>query len=68
MQKKTVTVPNIGCGGCVNAIKGEVSDIEGVVSVSGDVDSKTIIVEWDDPASWDAIRDAMIEIDYAPAE
>lgn len=66
METKTVKVPNIGCGGCVNAIKGEVSDIEGVKSVEGDVASKTVTVEWDNPASWEQISAAMAEIDYAP--
>ena len=31
METKTVNVPNIGCDGCVNTIKNEVSVIPGVV-------------------------------------
>ena len=68
MENKTVKVPNIGCNGCVNAIKGEVSDIVGVESVDGSVDAQTITVQWSAPASWDQIKTAMTEIDYAPAE
>jgi copper chaperone len=68
MENKTVKVPNIGCNGCVNAIKGEVSDIEGVQSVEGNVDAKTITVAYGAPATWEQIRAAMVEIDYAPEE
>lgn len=68
METKTVKVPNIGCNGCVNAIKGEVSDIQGVTSVEGSVDEKTITVAYDAPATWEQIRAAMVEIDYAPEE
>lgn len=66
MQTKTFKVPNVGCGGCVNTIKNEVSELSGVRSVSGVVDSKTITVEWDTPASWEQIEATLVEIDYAP--
>ncbi len=68
METKTVKVPNIGCNGCVNAIKGEVSDIDGVQSVQGDVDTKMVTIQWDSPADWETIRKAMTEIEYAPQD
>lgn len=68
MTTKTFQVPNIGCGGCVAAIKNELSEMAGVSSVEGVVDTKTVTVEWDDPASWDAIVEKLVEIEYAPAE
>lgn len=68
MEKRTIKVPNIGCNGCVNAIKGEVSDIEGVEFIAGSVDEKTVTLQWGDPATWEQIRAAMTEIDYAPEE
>lgn len=66
MQTKTFRVPNVGCDGCVNTIKNEVGELSGVQSVSGVVDSKTITVEWDTPASWEQIEATLVEIDYAP--
>ena len=66
MQTKTFKVPNIGCNGCVAAIKNEVSELAGVQAVSGDVDSKMVTVEWDNPANWEQIEAALIGIDYAP--
>lgn len=67
METKTVNVPNIGCDGCVNTIKNEVSEIPGVVKVDGLVNEKQVTIQWSDPATWQAIEAKMREIDYAPA-
>lgn len=67
MERKTFQVPNIGCDGCVRTIENEVSRINGVKTVNGVVDSKTVTVEWDTPATWEKIADTLKEIDYAPA-
>ena len=66
METKTFKVPNIGCNGCVNAIKGELGEMEGVESVDGVVDTKMVTVEYGDPANWEKIVEALKEIDYAP--
>ena len=68
MQTKTVTVPAIGCAGCVRTIQNEVSEIKGVTSVKGDQNSKQVVIEWDAPATWDEIKAKLVEIDYAPQE
>ena len=67
MEHKTFQVPNIGCDGCVRTIKNEVGQISGVKMVDGMVDSKTVTVEWDTPATWQQIESALTEIEYAPA-
>lgn len=66
MESKTFKVPNIGCDGCVNTVKGELGDLEGVKTVVGAVDTKMVTVEYDAPASWEKIVGALQEIDYAP--
>lgn len=66
METKTFKVPNIGCDGCVKSIQVEVGDLDGVTSVSGDVDSKMVTVEYGTPANWDIIVATLEEIDYAP--
>lgn len=68
MEKKTFQVPNIGCEGCVKAIKGELTEIDGVQSVEGVVDTRTVTVTFDSPATWEQIASTLREIDYAPAE
>ena len=67
MERKTFQVPNIGCEGCVRTIQNEVSQIAGVKAVDGVVDTKTVTVEWDNPATWQKIAETLTEIDYAPA-
>ncbi len=68
MEQKTFTVPNIGCNGCVKSIVGELTQMTGVKKVTGDVASKQVTVEWDNPATWDSIRAALAAIDYPAAE
>lgn len=68
METKTFQVPNIGCDNCVRTIRNEVTAIQGVQQVQGDVDTKIVTVQWERPATWDEIRDKLAEIDYAPAQ
>jgi len=67
MERKTFQVPNIGCDGCVKTIKNEVSQINGVKQVDGVVNTKTVTVEWDAPATWGQIESTLKEIEYPPA-
>lgn len=68
MERKTFQVPNIGCDGCVRTIKNELTELPGVQQVEGQVDSKTVTVEWQAPATWQQIVETLKEIEYAPAE
>ena len=68
METKTFKVPNIGCNGCVNTIKGELSDMDGVQSVDAAVDTKMVTVNYDAPANWDSIVTVLEDIDYAPEQ
>lgn len=67
MERKTFQVPNIGCDGCVRTIRNEVAQISGVRTVEGIVETRTVTVEWDAPATWQQIESVLKEIDYAPA-
>ena len=67
MQSKTFTVPNISCGHCVHTVEMEVGDLAGVKNVKADQDSKQVVVEWGDPATWEQIEALLVEINYAPA-
>ena len=67
MPNLHLEIPNIGCDGCVQAIKMELEDLAGVQAVSGDVSSKTIQIDFDAPASCDAIVQKLKQIDYPPA-
>jgi copper chaperone CopZ len=67
MEKQTLSIPNISCGHCVMSIKNELSEIEGVHSVGGDADAKSIVVEWDAPATLEILKDRLSEINYPAA-
>ena len=67
MEKKTFSIPNISCGHCVMSIKNELSELEGVKSVEGNPETKSIDVEWDAPITEDKIIDTLKEINYPAA-
>ncbi|MFO7962865.1 MAG: heavy-metal-associated domain-containing protein [Desulfobacterales bacterium] len=64
MEKETLNVPNISCSHCVNTIKNELSEIDGVKQVEGDAEKKSVTVEWDSPATLDKIKSVLAEINY----
>jgi len=67
MEKKTFSIPNISCGHCVMSIKNELDELEGVSSVDGNAENKSITVEWDSPATLEKIRDTLKEMNYPAA-
>ena len=61
------SVPNISCGHCVHTIQMEVADVEGVKSVKADQETQSVEIVFDAPASEDAIKALMAEINYPVA-
>lgn len=64
MSKITYSVPNISCGHCVHTIQTELSEIEGVVRVEADADTKLVTVEYTEPATPQVLEDLLQEINY----
>jgi copper chaperone len=67
MEKKTFSIPNISCGHCVKAIKNELSELDGVKTVEGNPEAKSIDVEWEAPITEDKIKQTLKEINYPAA-
>ncbi|UCG08601.1 MAG: heavy-metal-associated domain-containing protein [Desulfobacterales bacterium] len=67
MEKATLSVPNISCGHCVMSIKNELSEMEGVKTVEGNPETKSIDVEWESPATLEKIKETLKEINYPSA-
>lgn len=63
----TYSIPNISCGHCVHTIQSEVSELEGVKSVTADQASKTATITFDAPASEEKIKALLAEINYPAA-
>lgn len=64
MHTVTYTIPNISCHHCVRTIETEVSDLEGVVSVKADVETKLAVITFDAPANEEKIKALLAEINY----
>ena len=67
MEKKTFSIPNISCGHCVMSIKNELKEMDGVSTVEGNPETKSIEVEWEAPASEEKIIETLKEINYPAA-
>jgi copper chaperone CopZ len=68
METKTLSIPNISCEHCVNTVKKELSEIEGVSSVDGDPARKSITLKWEVPATLEKIKETLKEIHYPASE
>ena len=68
MEKKTFYIPNISCGHCVNTIKNELGDLDGVSRVEGDQEKKEISVDYENPATIEIIKNTLAEINYPPKD
>ena len=64
MENITLKVPGISCGHCVNTIEMEIGELDGVKFVKADAESKTVSIEFGDPATEQLLIDLMSEINY----
>jgi len=68
MKSVTYSVPNISCHHCTHTITMELSDLEGVSKVDADVQSRSVKIEFDDPATEQDLKRVLAEINYPVAE
>lgn len=67
MQSKTFHVPNISCKHCTMRIEKTLRSMSGVAAANADVETKKVMVEWDEAqTSWDDLRAALEKIGYPP--
>jgi len=64
MQKETFSIPNISCGHCTMAIQNELGELAGVAKAEGNIEGKSVTVEWDAPTDRDQIVAKLKEINY----
>ncbi|MBK7456479.1 MAG: heavy-metal-associated domain-containing protein [Anaerolineales bacterium] len=64
MTTVTYLVPAISCGHCTRTIETELGDLQGIQSVKADQASKKVEITFDMPASEDAIKALLSEINY----
>lgn len=69
LADKSFKAQNISCGHCAGRIERGLGELDGVVSVSVDVATKVVTVQWNEPpASWEAICSVLQDIDHPPKE
>ena len=64
MTTVTYNIPGINCGHCVHTIQMEVGELPGVSLVEASADSKTATVTFDAPATEEAIKSLLVEINF----
>jgi copper chaperone len=64
MNTITVKAPAISCGHCVHTIQSEVGELQGVQKVQVDEKTKLVTINFDSPATKEAIEKLMGEIGY----
>ena len=67
MEKKTFSIPNISCGHCVMSIKNELLELNGIKTMEGNPEAKSVVVEWEAPITEDKIKETLKEINYPAA-
>ena len=67
MTTVTYSIPNISCGHCVHTITSEVGELAGVELVSADQTTRTATIVFADPATEEAIKALLSEINYPVA-
>jgi copper chaperone len=69
MEAVTLSIPNISCDHCIQTIKGTATALPGVHWISGDIDAKTVRLEYDpQQTSLQQIEDALEEEEYPVAK
>ena len=67
MNSKTVTIPAISYGHCTSTIEMELTEMAGVTNVNANKDSKEVVIEWGEPATWERIESLLHEIEFPPS-
>ena len=68
MTTTVLTVPDISCEHCEKTIVGALTPVTGISSVSVDIPTKRVTVEYDpDQVSVDKMKDVLKEEDYSVA-
>ncbi len=64
MSNVTYSVPNIMCEHCIHTIQTELGELTGVQSVKADLATKKVAITFGDPATEEALKALLAEINY----
>lgn len=66
-MQKTLSIPTISCHHCLMSIQRELKFVDGVSYVEGNVNTKTVLVDYSSEAALEQAHTALAEVGYAPA-
>ena len=65
VQETVLSVPDVSCEHCVNAINGALKDLPGVETVNTDIPTKTVLLRFDpNMVTMEKIEAALDDIGY----
>ena len=64
MNQVKYEIPNISCGHCVNSIQTELNKFPGITGVWADQETKSVEIEFEDPATEETIKTLLDSINY----
>jgi copper chaperone CopZ len=64
MTETTISVPEIHCDACKNAIEGALRPLPGVIAADVDVGARRVRVRYGPPASLDSLRQVIEDQGY----
>ena len=64
MEKVVLNVPNISCNHCVHTIEMEIGELDGVINVKADAETRTVDIDFSDPATKQLLLETLSEINY----
>ena len=67
MTLVTYSVPAIHCANCVHTIELEVGELDGVQAVKAELETKNVLITFDQPATEEKIKALLAEINYPAA-
>lgn len=67
MTTVTYSVPAIHCEHCIHTVEMELGELAGVQSVKADLETKNVVIGFDEPASEDILKQTLAEIEYPVA-
>lgn len=65
-MNKVLNIPTISCGHCLKSIERELGFVEGIQYLDGDVDAKTVQVEYRDDTALERAASVLTEIGFEP--
>lgn len=63
-MKKKIIIEGMSCSHCVNHVREALSELNGVIAVNVDLDSKTAILEASEEISDEEIKEVISDIGY----